>query len=174
MRKPTSKNDDKDGNVEIKSKGRPRHPGRQAMLKFESHGVKMPTPKCNDGPLTKQDKSLVEVVTVETKSVVASSAEVKNTACKVTKDTYKQAQAPTRCPEKNAQNCALNYNSKVKPRESNSNQRRNALDSGEKEACGQKQEKITCVTTTVCEHSANSNTNICRNERLTATISMFI
>ena len=161
-RKPTSKNDDKDGNVEIKSKGRPRHPGRQAMLKFESHGVKMATPKCNDGPLTKQDKSLVEVVTVETRSVVASSAEVKNTACKVTKDTYKQAQVPTRCPEKNAQNCVLNYNSKVKPRESNSNQRRNALDSGEKEVCGQKQEKITRVTTTVCEHSANSNTNICR------------
>ena len=162
--KHTSKNDDKDGNTEIKSKGRPRHPGRQAIPKFESHGVKMTTPKCNDGPLTRENKSLVEVVTVETKSVVASSAEVKNTACKVTKDTYKQAQVPARCPEKNAQNCTLNYNSKVKPRETNSNQRRNALDSGEKEVCGQKQEKITRVTTTVCEHSANSNTNICRTK----------
>ena len=129
----------------------------------------MTTPKCNDGPLTKEgSKSLVEVVTVETKSVVASNAEVKNTACKVTKDTHKQAPAPpAKCPEKYVQNSAVNYNNKAKPRDANSNQRRSALDSGEKEVCGQKQEKNTSVTTKVCEHSANSNNNtgICRNSK---------
>ena len=158
------KNEDKvkkDGNSEIKVKGRPRHPSRQAFPKHEGQGVKMTTPKCNDGPHTKGNKTLVEVITMETKSTVASSAEIKNTSCKVTKDVSKQARVPTKCPEKSASSNALNYNNRAWLQDIKHNQRQSMLE--HKEVCGLKQDNraiattVTTETTTTCLCSRNSN-----------------
>ena len=150
--KCTVKSDDKinkDGNSEIKSKSRPRHPGRQGIRKHEGERVKMTTQKCNDRPHTKGNKSLVEVVTVETKSIVGSSAEVKNTSCKVTKDISKQAQVHAKCPEKSASSNALNYNNKARLEHGNSQKHDN------KTTC------VQCFTNSNCKTKYPQPQSVC-------------